>query len=79
MADRTLFDKIWDRHVAELGGGFALLHIDRTLLPDLSGARALEEVEQKATRSRARNSPSRRRTMSCRRSPGAPAIPSGPR
>ncbi|HKV00272.1 MAG TPA: 3-isopropylmalate dehydratase large subunit [Vineibacter sp.] len=51
MAGRTLFDKIWDRHVvADLGGGFALLHIDRNLLHDLSGARALEAVEQKGYR-----------------------------
>ena len=39
---RTLFDKIWDSHViSDLGGGFVLLHIDRILLHDLSGARAL--------------------------------------
>jgi 3-isopropylmalate/(R)-2-methylmalate dehydratase large subunit len=48
MAGKTLFDKIWQAHaVADLGGGFALLHIDRTLLHDLSGASALAEVEQK--------------------------------
>ncbi|MCW5747989.1 MAG: 3-isopropylmalate dehydratase large subunit [Alphaproteobacteria bacterium] len=48
MAGKTFFDKLWDPHVvADLGGGFALLHIDRTLLHDLSGARALEEVEEK--------------------------------
>ena len=43
---RTLFDKLWDSHVvADLGGGWALLHIDRHLLHDLSGGRALAEVE----------------------------------
>ena len=48
MAGRTLFDKIWDSHVvAELGEGWALLHIDRHLLHDLSGARALEEVAKR--------------------------------
>ena len=29
---KTLFDKIWDRHViADLGNGFVLMHIDRLL------------------------------------------------
>ena len=38
MAGRTLFDKIWDAHVIrDLGDGWALLHIDRHLLHDLSG------------------------------------------
>ena len=42
MAAKTLFDKIWDSHVvADLGDGWALLHIDRHLLHDLSGGRAL--------------------------------------
>ena len=45
MAGRTLFDKIWDAHaVADLGGGFFLLHIDRTLLHDLSGAGSRQDV-----------------------------------
>jgi 3-isopropylmalate/(R)-2-methylmalate dehydratase large subunit len=40
-----MFDKIWDRHVvADLGEGWALLHIDRHLLHDLSGGRALESL-----------------------------------
>ncbi len=44
---RTLFDKIWDRHVvADLGQGLSLIYIDRHLLHDLSGARALEEVRE---------------------------------
>ena len=43
---KTLFDKLWTSHVvAELGDGWALLHIDRHLLHDLSGSRALEEIE----------------------------------
>lgn len=42
---RTLFDKVWDAHVVrELGDGWALLHIDRHLLHDLSGPPALAEV-----------------------------------
>jgi len=42
MAGRTLFDKIWDRHViTELGGGYALMHVSRHLMHD-GGAAALE-------------------------------------
>jgi 3-isopropylmalate/(R)-2-methylmalate dehydratase large subunit len=45
---KTLFDKIWDSHViTDLGNGFVLLHIDRLLLHDLSGARALQEAVDK--------------------------------
>lgn len=45
MQPRTLFDKLWDAHVIrELGDGWALLHIDRHLLHDLSGPPALNEV-----------------------------------
>ena len=45
---KTLFDKIWDSHViTDLGNGFVLLHIDRLLLHDLSGARALRDVTEK--------------------------------
>ena len=43
---RTLFDKVWDAHVVrDLGNGWALLHIDRHLLHDLSGPPALAEVQ----------------------------------
>ena len=46
MSGRTLFDKVWEQHVvADLGEGWALLHIDRHLLHDLSGGRALEALE----------------------------------
>jgi len=45
---RTLFDKIWDAHVVrDLGDGWALLHVDRHLLHDLSGPPALAEVAQR--------------------------------
>ncbi|AOZ02781.1 3-isopropylmalate dehydratase [Cupriavidus sp. USMAHM13] len=45
MNPATLFDKLWDAHVVrELGDGWALLHIDRHLLHDLSGPPALAEV-----------------------------------
>ena len=42
---RTLFDMLWDSHVVrDLGDGWALLHIDRHLLHDLSGPPGLAEV-----------------------------------
>ena len=45
MPARTMFDKIWDAHVvADLGEGWSLLHVDRHLLHDLSGGRALADV-----------------------------------
>lgn len=48
MLGSTLFDKIWDAHVvADLGEGWALLHIDRHLLHDMSGGRALEELAER--------------------------------
>ncbi len=48
MSGRTLFDKVWDRHVVrDLGDGWALLHIDRHLLHDLSGPPALAEVRER--------------------------------
>lgn len=48
MTGLTLFDKIWNSHVvADLGDNWALLHIDRHLLHDLSGGRALEEVAER--------------------------------
>lgn len=44
----TLFQKIWNAHVIrELGDGWALLHIDRHLLHDLSGAPALDELAKR--------------------------------
>lgn len=46
--ERTMFDKIWEQHVVtDLGEGWALLHIDRHLLHDLSGGRALEALEER--------------------------------
>jgi 3-isopropylmalate/(R)-2-methylmalate dehydratase large subunit len=45
---RTIFDKLWDAHVIkELDDGWALLHIDRHLLHDLSGPPALAEVAER--------------------------------
>ena len=48
---KTLFDKIWDRHViSDLGNGFVLMHIDRLLLHDMSGGKALKEAVEKGYR-----------------------------
>jgi len=45
---RTLFDKLWDAHVVrDLGDGWALLHVDRHLLHDLSGPPALGELHRR--------------------------------
>ena len=34
---KTLFDKIWDEHVvADLGDNFALIFVDRHIVPELS-------------------------------------------
>lgn len=45
---RTLFDRIWEQHVvADLGGGWSLLHIDRHLLHDLSGPDALATLAER--------------------------------
>jgi 3-isopropylmalate/(R)-2-methylmalate dehydratase large subunit len=49
----TLFDKVWDAHVVErLGGGTDLLHVDRHLLHDLGGAKALGELAEHGLRVR---------------------------
>jgi len=50
---RTLFDKIWDGHVVDhLGHGLDLLHIDRTLLHDLSGTRSLQAMAERGLKVR---------------------------
>jgi 3-isopropylmalate/(R)-2-methylmalate dehydratase large subunit len=42
---RTLFEKIWDAHViADLGGGTALIAIDRVFLHERTGAAALKSM-----------------------------------
>ncbi len=44
---RTLYDKIWDQHIiADLGGGHALLHVDRNFIHDLSGTRAIRQLSE---------------------------------
>jgi 3-isopropylmalate/(R)-2-methylmalate dehydratase large subunit len=49
----TLFDRIWDAHVIEsLGGGTDLLHVDRHLLHDLGGAKALVELAERGLKPR---------------------------
>ncbi|MFQ5566982.1 MAG: 3-isopropylmalate dehydratase large subunit [Paracoccaceae bacterium] len=48
MTPRTLFAKTWAPHVvADLGDGYALLHVDRNLLHDLSGGRALAMLAER--------------------------------
>ncbi len=50
---KTLFDKVWDQHViAELGDGMQLLHVDRHLLNELSGARAQRDNRQRGLKTR---------------------------
>lgn len=42
---KTLFDKLWNEHIVrDLGEGWALLHIDRHLLHDLTGAPVFAEL-----------------------------------
>ncbi len=41
----TLFEKVWNAHVVcDLGSGVSLLHVDRHLLHDLGGGKALAEI-----------------------------------
>lgn len=50
---RTLFDKIWDAHVvAAMDDGYKLLHVDRNLLHDLSGGKALADLERRGLKVR---------------------------
>jgi 3-isopropylmalate/(R)-2-methylmalate dehydratase large subunit len=47
----TMFDRIWDSHViADLGEGWSLLYVDRLLVHDLSGGRAMRELAEKGRR-----------------------------
>ncbi len=44
---RTLFDKVWDRHlVAEVPGGGALLYIDRHLVHEVTSPQAFDGLRQ---------------------------------
>jgi 3-isopropylmalate/(R)-2-methylmalate dehydratase large subunit len=48
MMARTLFEKVWDTHVVrDLGDGWAVLHIDRQLLHDLSGPPSFAELRRR--------------------------------
>ena len=45
MTGRTLYDKLWDSHVvADLGGGDALLYIDRQLIHEVSSPQAFRSL-----------------------------------
>ena len=47
----TLLDKLWQPHVvADLGDDWSLLHVDRHLLHDLSGAGGLAELTARGLR-----------------------------
>lgn len=44
----TVFEKVWRSHVvADMGDGYDLLHVDRNLLHDLSGGKALADLERR--------------------------------
>lgn len=44
----TLFDKVWDAHrIDELPGQVNLLHVDRHLMHELTGAAAIAELEER--------------------------------
>lgn len=46
--NHTVFDKLWNAHVIEdLGDGWALLHVDRNLMHDLSGSDAFREMRER--------------------------------
>ncbi|MGE0848375.1 MAG: 3-isopropylmalate dehydratase large subunit [Hyphomicrobiaceae bacterium] len=48
MGGETLFDKIWDRHaVADLGDGYALLHVSRHLMHD-GGSASFKALKERA-------------------------------
>ena len=48
LGPRTLFDKIWESHtVDDLGDGAVLLHVDRHILHDLGGSRALLDLKER--------------------------------
>ncbi|MDB5415288.1 MAG: leuC [Rubritepida sp.] len=47
----TMFDRIWDSHViADMGEGWSLLYLDRILVHDLSGGRAMKELAAQGRR-----------------------------
>ncbi|MDP6874663.1 MAG: 3-isopropylmalate dehydratase large subunit [Alphaproteobacteria bacterium] len=50
---KTLFAKLWDAHVVRsLGEDLDLLHVDRLMLHDLSGARAMAELAERGLKVR---------------------------
>ena len=52
MPGKTLFDKIWERHViADMGDDYALLHISRHLMHD-GGGRGLQMIEDQGLKVR---------------------------
>ena len=50
---RTLFERLWERHVvAELDGGVSLLHVDRHYLHDLEAGPGLRRIAERGYRVR---------------------------
>ncbi len=48
LSPKSLFDKIWDQHVvADLGGGYQLIHIDRSFIHDLSGPLSIRDLQSR--------------------------------
>jgi len=48
LSQKSLFDKIWDQHVvADLGGGYQLIHIDRSFIHDLSGPLSIRDLQSR--------------------------------
>ena len=66
--DRTLFEKVWRRHVvADLGEGFNLLHVDRHVVADLNGnAFMCETPSSPSPRPITRSPPIRAAPTACR-------------
>jgi 3-isopropylmalate/(R)-2-methylmalate dehydratase large subunit len=53
MSAKTLYDKIWDAHVAhEAEDGTCLLYIDRHLVHEVTSPQAFEGLRMAASRSR---------------------------
>jgi 3-isopropylmalate/(R)-2-methylmalate dehydratase large subunit len=50
---RTLYDKIWDDHVIETGGGASLIYIDRHLVHEVTSPQAFEGLRMAGRKVRA--------------------------
>src|SRR3974390_3164094 len=50
---RTLYDKIWDDHLIETGGGASLIYIDRHLVHEVTSPQAFEGLRMAGRKVRA--------------------------